>query len=135
MPVLDSLLRIRTYQRQQSALALKLAQVEHERQLEKVHDLQNAIVNAHSNVQPRDALSVNDYHAWRLRQEIVMRRENARLQQRERDMLIQEDKHIHHVRDELAIQNVIEAHVIQEAEEDRRADARWMDEIASRRVG
>jgi flagellar biosynthesis chaperone FliJ len=134
MSVLDTLHRVRTYQRQQSALQLKLAQVERDRQSEKVRELQDAMLAAREAVQPRDANSVNEYQAWRLRQELVMRRESARLSQRERDVELQQDRHTHNVREELTLQTVITAREEEEALEQRRAEARWMDEIASRRM-
>jgi hypothetical protein len=134
MSVLDTLHRVRAYQRQQSALQLKLAQVERDKQSERVEQLQQAMVAAQAAVQPRDVQSVNDYHAWRLRQELVMRRETARLSQRERDVELQQDRHIHNVRDELTLQTVITARDEEQQLEERRAEARWMDELASRRM-
>lgn len=134
MPVLDTLHRVRTYQRKQSAIQLKLAEVELERQNERVEQLKQAMVDAQKAVQPRDVLSVNDYHSWRLRQEMVMRRETARLSQRERDVELQKDRHIHNVRDELTLQTVIAVRDEEQQLEERRAEARWMDELASRRT-
>ena len=134
MSVLDTLHRVRAYQRQQSALQLKLAQVERDKQAEKVAELQQAMIEAQAAVQPHDVQSVHDYHGWRLRQEMVMRRESARLSQRERDVELQQDRHIHNVRDELTLQTVITAREEEQQVEERRAEARWMDELASRRM-
>jgi hypothetical protein len=133
MSVLDTLHRVRSYQRQQSALQLKLAQVERDRQSEKVEQLKQAMVEAQQAVKVTEVQSVNDYHAWRLRQELVMRREEARLSQRERDVELQQDRHVHHVRDELILQSVLTNRAEEERVEAQRSEARWMDEIASRK--
>jgi hypothetical protein len=133
MSVLDTLHRVRSYQRQQSALQLKLAQVERDRQSEKVDQLKQAMVEAQQAVKVTEVQSVNDYHAWRLRQELVMRREEARLSQRERDVELQQDRHVHHVRDELILQSVLTNRAEEERVEAQRSEARWMDEIASRK--
>jgi len=133
MSVLDSLLRLRTWQRQQSALQLKQAQEERDRQAGQVSSLKQAMEQAQRDMRPDDVFEVNDYHAWRLRQELNMRRETARLQQRERDVEIQQGRHVQNVREELSLDAVLEAKALTEMEEERRAEAREMDEIASRK--
>jgi hypothetical protein len=132
MAVLDSLLRLRTYQRQQSALQLKQAEVERERQALRVSSLEEEIVTAQEQLPCNDLVAITDYHAWRLRQEITLRRETARLAQKERDVEIQQDRHGKNVRDELSIQNVTAAHQQLKLEEERHKEAHWMDEIAAR---
>lgn len=133
MSVLDSLLRLRAHQRRQSALSLKQAQVERDRQAEQVDSLRQAMDQARRDLRHDDAVSLADYHAWRLRQELAMRREAARLQQRERDVEIQQTRHSQNVREELTMEAVIEAREVVEQEEGRREEAREMDEIASRK--
>jgi flagellar export protein FliJ len=133
MSVLDSLLRLRTWQRQQSALQLKQVQEERDRQAGQVSALKQAMEQAQREMRPDDVFEVNDYHTWRLRQELNMRRESARLQQRERDVEIQQGRHVQNVREELSLDAVLEAKEQTEMEEERRAEARQMDEIASRK--
>lgn len=133
MAVLDTLRRLRVYQRQQSSLQLKQAEVERERQAERVQSLEQALVEGHAATSPTDAAALAEYHSWRLRQELNLRRENARLAQRARDVEIQQDRHIKNVREELTLDTVIQARDQQELEEANRAEARWMDEIAARR--
>lgn len=133
MAVLDTLRRLRVYQRQQSSLQLKQAEVERERQAERVQSLEQALVEGHAATSPTDAAALAEYHSWRLRQELNLRRENARLAQRARDVEIQQDRHIKNVREELTLDTVIQARDQQELEEENRAEARWMDEIAARR--
>lgn len=133
MAVLDTLRRLRVYQRQQSSLQLKQAEVERERQAERVQSLEHALVEGHAATSPTDAAALAEYHSWRLRQELNLRRENARLAQRARDVELQQDRHIKNVREELTLDTVIQARDLQEQEDANRAEARWMDEIASRR--
>lgn len=132
MTILKSLLKLRTYQRQQSAVQLKHAEVERDRQAVRVQSLEDEVIRAQESLPSNDATSLNDYHTWRLRQELALRRENARLQQRERDVDIQQDRHGKNVRDELAIQNVNTAHAQALSEDALRRESAWMDEIASR---
>ena len=133
MAVLDTLRRLRVYQRQQSSLQLKQAEVERERQAERVQSLEQALVEGHAATSPTDAAALAEYHSWRLRQELNLRRENARLAQRARDVELQQDRHIKNVREELTLDTVIQARDLQEQEDANRAEARWMDEIAARR--
>lgn len=133
MAVLDTLRRLRVYQRQQSSLQLKQAEVERERQAERVQSLEVALVEGHAATSPTDAAALAEYHSWRLRQELNLRRENARLAQRVRDVDLQQDRHIKNVREELTLDTVIQARDREELEEENRVEARWMDEIASRR--
>lgn len=132
MTILKSLLKLRTYQRQQSAVQLKQAEVERDRQAARVQSLEDEVTRAQESLPSHDATFLNDYHTWRLRQELALRRETARLQQRERDVDIQHDRHGKNVRDELAIQNVKTAHEQALSEESRKRESAWMDEIASR---
>lgn len=134
MAVLDTLHRLRVYQRQQSSLQLKLAQVERERQAERVDSLQQAMVEGRAATSPTDVAALAEYHSWRLRQELNLRRENARLAQRERDVEMHQDRHIKNVRDELTIDSVIQTKDLEAQQEADRAEARWMDELASRKV-
>lgn len=134
MAVLDTLHRLRSYQRQQSALALKLAEVERDRQAERVESLERSVVEGRAAASHTDAASLADYHGWRLRQELNLRREHARLAQRSRDVEQNRDRHIKNVRDELTLDSVIQTKEREALEEENRAEARWMDEIASRKV-
>jgi len=133
MSVLNSLHRLRSHLRQQSSVQLKTAEVERDQQQQRVQDIEVSVVQAQKTVDTSDLNALTEYHGWRLRQELAWRRESARLHQRQRDVEIQKERHIRNVRDELAMQNVLQAKELVEQEEDKRKEARWMDEIASRR--
>lgn len=131
--VLQSLHRLRSYARQQSALQLKAAEVQVEAQVAVVEQVQDAIVRARSVIDHADAIALAEYGAFRLRQELVERVEIARLQQREKELEGVRVRHIGNVQDELVLQNVMESQAAALHEELRRGENRIMDEIALQR--
>lgn len=132
MSSLDTLLRLRARAREESQAMLRRAEDERDLQRGRLDAVRKAIADARADLDPHDALALATYHAFRLAQEPLERRETARLLQREREVEQKRAIHVGRVRDELAMANVIEAHAREEAEEEARRDARRMDEIAAR---
>ena len=133
MSALHTLLRLRAHAREESQGMLRRAEDERDTQAERVEAVRIAVVAARAGADPTDPFALATYHAFRMRQEVAERRENARLQQREREVDQKRGIHVGRVRDEIATENVIEAHAREEEREQATRDARRMDEIASRR--
>lgn len=130
--VLHSLHRLRSWSRQESEVQLRAVEAERDRQRERVEDLRESVRRAHAGTDPADVVELAAYHAFRLREELHERREVARLAQRERDVEAQTARHHRNIRDELSIQGVIEEAAVRHAEEARRVEGRWMDELGGR---
>ncbi len=130
---LHTLLRLRTIARESSSLALRKAEDERAAQLEKLRGVRSAVESARTETDMNDALDLANYYAFRLRSEMAERREAARLAQKERDVEQKRAIHATHVRDELAMDNVIDLRERQEAREQQRRESREMDEVAGRR--
>lgn len=130
--VLASLHRLRVVTRQESEVALRQVESERDLQRARVDGVRDAIRRARDGFDPADAGELAAYHAFRLREELAERREAARLAQRERDVEAQTAKHQRNIRDELSLQGVIDEMAALAAEEARRAESRWMDELGAR---
>ncbi len=99
----------------------------------KVVELRDAVVRERDAVDAADGGDLAAWSAWRLQTELASRREGLRLVQKSRDADAAGTRHRRDVMDELALGGVIEARAVAEAEEDKRVEGRWMDEIAGRR--
>lgn len=129
---LDILLRLRTGAREESQTLLRRAEDERDAQAARLRAIREATLAARNNLDPCDPFALTTYHAFRMRQEVAERREQAKLVQRERELEQKRGLHVGRVRDELAMQNVIEAQAVAAAREESVRDMRRMDEIASR---
>jgi hypothetical protein len=130
---LHTLARLREHARKESQAKLSSAQVMRDEQDERVQAVRRAVDGARETKDPADLLSIAAWHTWRLRQEVVERREVARLHQRERDLDSARTTHGGRVRDELAIGNAIEAEHLRGVEAALRAETRTLDEVGARR--
>lgn len=130
---LQTLLRLREHARKESQSKLQQAQGQRDEQDERVQAVRRAVEEARNDRDPADLLSIAAWHTYRLRQELVERREVARLNQRERDLETARSTHGGRVRDELAIGNAIDAASVREAEEALRSETRTLDEVGARR--
>lgn len=130
--VLASLHRLRSHARQEAEAALRVAETARDKQEERLADVGTSIRAAQAAVDHGDAAALAAYQSFRLREEFAERRERARLQQKERDVMLTGDKHIKCVREELTIEAVIEERLNEFLGEARRVEARGMDEIALR---
>jgi len=124
--------RLRTQARQDSHRALKEAEHERDRQNERLTTIVSGVQDARTGVDPSDPASVGAWQSWRLQAELLLRRETARLAQRERDLAGAQQRHGVTVRDELAIDKMRELLAEREAEVERRADNQRMDDIGAR---
>ena len=90
------------------------------------------IERARAAIDPSDPVALSAYHQFRLREEMLERRETARLQQREREVASNVLVHQKNVRDELSLQNVLDEHAQRAVEDERRAETRELDELGQR---
>lgn len=132
---LHTLLRLRTLAREETAVAVRKAEDEREAQLARLVAVRESVARARTETDLEDALDLAAYYAFRLRSEMAERREAARLAQKERDVEQKRALHVVRVRDEIAMQNVIDHRERQAAVDEGRRDAARMDEIAARRAG
>ncbi len=127
-----TLLRLRQRAREESQALVRRAEDEREAQAQRLAAVRDSVVRAREELDHTNPIALTNYHAFRMRQEVAERREAGKLVQRERELEQKRAIHVGRVRDELAMQNVIEAHAREEAEAEARRDARRMDEIAAR---
>ncbi len=130
--ILASLHRFRAHASRESQVSLRLAETARDQQEQRLTDVGDGIRAAQAAVDYGDVAAMAAYQAFRIREEFNERRERARLQQKERDVMLSGDRHVKCVRDELTIEAVIEERMAEDREELRRVEARGMDEIASR---
>lgn len=130
--VLASLHRLRSHARYEAESALRLAETARDKQEERLAEVGASIRAAQETVDHADPASLVAYQSFRLREEFTERRERARLQQKERDVMLSGDKHVKCVRDELTLEAVIEERLVELQDITRRIEARGMDEIAAR---
>jgi hypothetical protein len=129
-----TVLRIRERARQQTARQLAEADRVRDEQRTRVEAIVGSFIEGRAATNPADPAELAAWHGWRLRQEIALRREEARLGQREREAEAARNRHVGRVRDELAVSGVIAARAEEEALDARRADDREMDDVAGRRA-
>jgi len=133
LAVYRSLQRIREHKRQSAHQKVVAAEVERDRSVARIEELQARVESARTSVDQGDVVSIATYHSYRLQQVITERRETARLAQRNRDLEIRRAHHVTCVREELTLDAVVDRMHEREQAAERRSDARQMDEIASRR--
>jgi hypothetical protein len=131
---LHTLLRLRGLEREASSLALRKAEDDRDAQRAKLDDVRTSIARARESVDTLDVIDLNIYHQFRLRAEMNERREAARLAQKDKELEARRAVHVGRVRDELALQNVIDAKDLAEAREDSKRDQAKMDELAARNL-
>lgn len=132
--VLEPLLRLKSHQRRQSTLALRAAEAERDRQAERVAELRSKMAGQREQLDRTDGNELVAWSAWRLQAELANRRESMVLAQRAREAEVAAGKHRRDATDELALDAVLQARAEAELEEEKRGEARVMDEIAGRRA-
>lgn len=130
--VLASLHRLRSHARLEAEASLRVAERARDQQEVRLSVVTTAIQTAQASVDHEDVAALAAYQSFRIREEFAERRERARLQQKERDVMLSGDRHVKCVRDELTLEAVMEERLLEFQGESRRAEARGMDEIASR---
>ena len=129
---LGTLHRLRANARKASDVDLRRAELERDRQQVRVEAGQAALVAAREARDDADLESLATWHAFRLQGELKGRREDVRLAQREREVDARRSVHVGHVKDELAVQNLIDRREAVAAEQAGRRERTEMDEIAGR---
>lgn len=130
--VLDVLFRLRDHARKSAEVELRRAESDRDRQLARVHNIRAALVTAREECAHDDPRAVESYFAFRLQGELAIRREEARLVQREREVEARDRVHVGTVRDELAVDNLRELRAEAEAREAGRKERATMDDIGGR---
>lgn len=130
--VLDVLQRLRDHARTAAEADLRRAESERDRQLARVELIRTAIADARESCDATDVTTLDTYFAFRLQGEVASRREEMRLHQRERDVDAYGRRHVQTVRDQLAVEHLIEARAEAAAHHESAKDAARMDEIGAR---
>lgn len=130
--VLEVLQRLRDHTRKAAEVDLRRAEAERDRQEARVRQVHTALVEAREACADDDVLALDSYFAFRLQGEVASRREEIRLHQREREVDAHGRRHVAAVRDQLAVEHLIETRAEQAAHRDATRDAARMDEIGSR---
>lgn len=132
---LPTLLRLRRAAREESQAAVRRAEDERDTQAQKLSNIRAATVAARASLDPTDPVALVSYHEFRARQEVLDRREAARLLQREREVDVKRTHHTARVRDELSIDHVIERKRTEAEHEEQKRDHTRMDELGRRSGG
>jgi hypothetical protein len=130
--ILNSLHRLRQHARRESEVSLRRAEAERDLQRQRLEGVRAEIERAREALDPSDPLALAAYHQFRLREEMLERREAARLQQKEREVASNSLVHTKNVRDELSLERVLDEQALRAAEEERRAETRELDEVGAR---
>lgn len=130
--ILNSLHRLRQHARRESELSFRRAEEERDVQRQRLEGVRAEIVRARDALDPNDPLALAAYHQFRLREEMLERRETARLQQKEREVASTSIVHNKNVRDELSLERLLDEQAVRAAEEERRAEMRELDELGAR---
>lgn len=129
---LDVLQRIRDHARKAAEAELRRAEGERDRQRARVELVAGAIREAREGLGDQDLLGLDAYHGFRLQAEMSARREDLRLQQREREVGVRSNRHVATVREQLAVEGLLERRAEEEAREGNRKEAAHMDELGAR---
>lgn len=129
---LPTLLRLRRAAREESQAAVRRAEDDRDTQAQRLAGIRTATASARENFDPSDVAALVGYHEFRARQEVQERREAARLVQRERELEVKRTQHAGRVRDELALETVIERKQVEAEREELRRDNARMDELGRR---
>lgn len=125
--------RVRETARRESHARLGRAELLRDEQQARTGAAARAIEEGARAVDPADLDAVAAWGAWRLRMELVMRREEARLHQRERELAQARLLHEARVREELSVAGVIDTAVERFRAAERAAETRFLDEVGARR--
>lgn len=124
--------RLRDHARKTHEVELRRAERERDRQQERVDTLRASLETARADLDANDSHALVAYHNFRLQGEMSSRREGARLAQREREVDAVGRRHGQAVRDQLAIENLIERRDVTRAAAEAHAEMAVLDEIGAR---
>lgn len=129
---LEVLQRIRDLARKTAEGELRRAEAERDRQQERVDLIAGALATARASCGDQDVLSLDAYHTFRLQGEMASRREDLRLHHRTREVEARSQRHISTVRDQLAVETLIERRAEDQRREGNRREAALLDEVGAR---
>ncbi len=126
---LAKLQRLRDRQRKAARLELARAQRAEAQQAERLADNRAQVADARPLVETADPVELARYHAFQLRMEMARRREQTRLEHRERDVNARQDKLVDALREVRVVERIQEIRAEQTALEHRRAEDQELDEV------
>lgn len=113
-------------------MLLRQAEAERDAQRARVDALAAGVSRAREGMDADNVTDLTTWSAYRLQAELSGRRERIRLAQRQRDTDLASGRHRRAVQDELGLCNLVAAREALEADEARRVEGHWLDEVASR---
>jgi hypothetical protein len=128
--VLKHLHKLRDHEKKQAQMDLAKAEVAEEMQRVKVEENAQKVRQAQENTQENNAAEVARYHAFRLRMEMIRRRESGRLQKRQNKVMIAREILNHSVRQVRTLDQLIENREVETAKEARKVDNELMNELS-----
>jgi flagellar export protein FliJ len=128
--VLKHLQKLREHEKKQAQLDLAKAQRAEDAQRGKIEANAQKVRDAQENTQENDAAEVARYHAFRLRMEMIRRRESGRLQKRQNQVMVAREVLNHSVRQVRTLDHLIENREKEEAKEARKVDNDLMNELS-----
>jgi flagellar export protein FliJ len=128
--VLKHLQKLREHEKKQAQLDLAKAQRAEDAQRGKIEANAQKVRDAQENTQENDAAEVARYHAFRLRMEMIRRRESGRLQKRQNQVMVAREVLNHSVRQVRTLDHLIENREKEEAKEARKVDNELMNELS-----
>ena len=129
MRTLDRIQRLRDHDKRLARLDLAKAQSAHTSQEQRLREVGDRIDEARKDVSEVDPAELAQYHAFRLRMEMLERRERAFLAETERQVEKRRDEVSVKARESEVVRLMREARGEEEALELRRSEEREMDEI------
>ena len=128
--VLKHLQRLRAHEKKQAQMDLAKAELAQEMQKAKVEENAQSVVNAREATREDDAAEVARYHAFRLRMEMVRRREVGRLEKRKAAVADARETLNDSVRKVRTLDKLIETREEEAAEEARKSEENLMTELS-----
>jgi flagellar export protein FliJ len=127
--ILEHLKRLREHEKKQAHLGLSKAEREEQRQLERMEAHQKTVEEVRENCQVDDPAEVARYHAFRLKMEMVRRRDEARLERCQTKVDQSRDKLTEKVKETRTLETLIENRAEAEAAEKAKKDGATLDEL------
>jgi flagellar export protein FliJ len=127
--ILEHLKRLREHEKKQARLGLSKAEREEQRQIERIEAHHKTVAEVRENCRIDDPAEVARYHAFRLKMEMVRRRNEARLERCQVKVDQTRDKLTEKVKETRTLETLIENRQEAEAAEKARKDGATLDEL------
>tara|TARA_B110000037_G_C16918046_1_gene423167 strand:- start:85 stop:507 length:423 start_codon:yes stop_codon:yes gene_type:complete len=127
--ILEHLKRLREHEKKQAHLGLSKAEREENKQLERIEAHHKTVEQARENCNVDDPSEVARYHAFRLKMEMIRRRDQARLERFQTKVDQSRDKLTEKVKETRTLETLIENRADAEAAEKARKDGATLDEL------